>query len=121
MRLTLTTFVIGLFLMGGTFGCAKQLQATPPQLSPSVLAATQSALTSLATYLSSRVSDAAIVVAIHNAQTALADDASGKTWGATLRDLLTNLYSEIPLATQNDPLVWGILSAVEVALATVGA
>ncbi len=93
----------------------------PPVISPTVAAALTNGLAALHGVLQAHRVSPAILSAITDAQTALADDVSGASWGTIVRDLLTNLYSQIPLSVQDNPAVWATLAALEVALAILGA
>ncbi len=93
----------------------------PPVISPTIAAAINAGLTALHSVLQAHGAAPAILNAITDAQTALANDTAGVSWGDIVRDLLTQLYSQIPLALQNNPAVWATLAALEVALAILGA
>lgn len=104
----------------GSAGCAFLTQK-PPVLSPTTATAVTNALGALVTLLQARNVSPVVVAAVTDAQQAIAGDISGKNWGQILRDLMTNLYSQVPLSVQNDPKVWIVFTAIELALATVGA
>lgn len=113
----LVTFAIGVPL--GFTGCLLTHQA--PVLTPTAAAGLTNGLTALGRVLTAQGAQPAIINAIGDAQTAIAADVNGTTWGQIVRTLLTDLYSQIPAELQNKPAVWGALAAIEIVLATVGA
>ena len=117
----LLTFVFCLSLavgMGlGQFACAKN----PPVLTPGAATALTNGLGALSAILTARGASPAILAAISDAQTAIAQDVSGQSWGQITRTLLQELYSQLPAATLNQPAVWASFAAIEIVLATIGA
>ncbi len=114
----LTALVLAVSLVAGsTIGCAGQ---KPPVVSPQIAASLTNGLAALSHLLSARPDvPAAAVVAITDAQAALAADISGASYGQIVRTLLDKLYSQL----SNEVLTqyWYVFAALEVALASVGA
>ena len=113
-----TLLLVGLLAMPFS-ACA--LNTTAPVLTPSAATAITNGLTALKDILVARNVDAAVVQIITDAQQGISQDAGGTTWGGLLRTMLTDLYSQLPLSVQNQPVVWASLAALEVTLATIGA
>jgi hypothetical protein len=103
---------------GSTIGCAGN---KPPILKPEVAAALTNGLGALVSILSRQNVNPLILSAISDAQTGIAADVSGATWGQIVRGLLTQLYSQLPADVLANPMVWAAFAAIEIALATVGA
>jgi hypothetical protein len=92
-----------------------------PQLTPQAGTALTNGLAALSAVLQQRGDSPAAVTAITDVQQEIAADTTGTTWGALVRNLLTDLYTQLPTNVQDDAVVWAALSAVEIVLATVGA
>ena len=116
-RLLASVLVLSLST-AGFIGCAGN---KPPVLTPRQATAITNALAGLSTLLQQRGASPVMIAAIAAAQTAVASDVSGNSWGQIIRDLMTTLYTNLPLSLQNDPIVWGAMTAVEVTLAIIGA
>lgn len=96
-------------------GCAHN----PPVLSPGAATALTNGLNALSAILRAQNAAPGILMAISDAQTAIAQDVSGASWGQIVRQLLSELYSQLPadLLTK----AWPAFAAVEIVLATIGA
>lgn len=96
--------------------------AKPPVLNPVVSTSVTVGLDALHTILvQTPTTPPVVIAAVTDAQAALAADISGKTWGAILREMLTTIYSQLPISTQQNQGVAAVLAGLEAALATVGA
>lgn len=115
------SFILIISISIGTFTSTACLTNKPPILSPTAATAITNGLTALSSILQSRGVSPAILNTIADAQQAISADVSGATWGAIVRQLLTDLYSQLPANIQNQTVVWASLAALEVILATVGA
>jgi hypothetical protein len=110
--------VLAISLVAGlSLGCAGQ---KPPVVSPQIGQSLTNGLAALSHLLAARPDvPPAVIVAIANAQAALAADISGASYGQIVRQLLVNLYSQL----SNEVLTqyWYVFAALEVALAAIGA
>jgi len=91
----------------------------PPILTPGAATALTNGLTALSAVLRAQNVSPLILAAISDAQTAIAQDVSGASWGQIVRQLLTELYTQLP----GDILTkaWPVFAAVEIILVTIGA
>jgi hypothetical protein len=93
----------------------------PPVLTPTAAAALTNGLGALSMVLRSQNVNPLALAAISDAQTAIAQDVTGHSWGEIVRTLLTELYSQLPPEVLNRPAVWASFAAIEIVLATIGA
>jgi hypothetical protein len=93
----------------------------PPILTPGAATALTNGLSALSGILRAQNASPAILAAISDAQVAIAQDVSGRSWGQITRTLLQELYSQLPVDVLNRPAVWAAFAAVEIVLATIGA
>lgn len=114
MKKILLVLVLGTTLSGCGF-----LTSQIPILSPTTSAGLSSGLDALKGYLIQQNESPAIIAAVSAAQTGLAADTTGTTWGQLIRDLLSNIYTNAN--STGNSLVWGGLTALEGILATIGA
>jgi hypothetical protein len=121
MKRLLMLILAGLFLV--TAGTIQQACAgnQPPILTPGAATALTNGLSALSGILRAQNASPAILAAISDAQVAIAQDVSGRSWGQITRTLLQELYSQLPVDVLNRPAVWASLAAVEIVLATIGA
>jgi hypothetical protein len=102
---------------GTTIGCAGN---RPPVVSPQVAQSLTNGLAALAGILSHQSNvNPAVLVAISEAQAALAADIAGQNYGQIVRTCLEKLYSLLPESVLTQ--YWYVFAALEVGLATVGA
>lgn len=93
----------------------------PPILTPTAALALTNGLNALSTILQAKGASPAILAAIADTQNEIALDIKGVTWGELVRQLMTDLYSQLPANIQNNTAVETSMLAIEVILATIGA
>jgi hypothetical protein len=99
-------FIVAIYLVS-LIGCNKLV----PVLNPVIGTAIQAGLVALSYELAQHGASTIEIDAIAAAEAAIAADTTGATWGSIVRTLLTTLYSDLPLSTQN--AVWAYFQALE--------
>lgn len=122
MKLGMLRLVLGLSMILGGLTYTSCALNPAPVLSPTTAMALTNGLTALSDILHRQANvPNGVFVAITDAQQAIAQDLSGTTWAGLVRTLLSDLYSQLPQALLDKPVVWVSLATLEVILSTVGA